>query len=218
MSLLVITAVLTASVAGAQEYIDDPDEVEAHARLPFDGGSGAVEEAPGVGDDASVTPSLAAARPLLKWGLHPAASDALRKVGISAGRITQTIGGARDSVGTHLEDGEVNGRPYSAATDISTRGWSARKIRNILEKLARQGFAAWYRKPGSDHWPSNAAPHIHAVYVGCKMKPILRRQVHSWLKGRNGLRSNAPYRFFRPSAAGKRRVQALFRAHGGGAH
>ena len=95
---------------------------------------------------------------LLKWGLHPRASDAFRAAGVSAGRIMQTIGHASASAGTHATDGYVNGQPYSAATDISVSGLSQTQIRNLLEKLAKVGFAAWYRQSGHDGW-SRRQPH-----------------------------------------------------------
>jgi hypothetical protein len=143
---------------------------------------------------------------LLKWGLHPRASDAFRAAGVSAGRIMQTIGNAAASAGTHKTDGYVNGQPYSAATDISVSGLSQTQIRNLLEKLAKVGFAAWYRQNGHDGW--SGVNHIHAVYANCKMKSSLRSQVRSWLAGRNGLVSNTIYHFHTWSAAAKATVKA----------
>lgn len=117
------------------------------------------------------TPQLptCARRPLLHWGLHPDASDRLRCAGVPDARITQTIGSAAASAGTHAADGRVGGAPYSAATDISTRSLSTADIHGLLNRLANQGFAAWYRWPGHDGWPASEAPHIHAIYVGCAM-------------------------------------------------
>lgn len=143
---------------------------------------------------------------LLKWGLHPRASDAFRAAGISSGRIMQTIGNAAASAGTHARDGYVNGQPYSAATDISVSGLSQTQIANLLEKLAKVGFAAWYRHNGYDGW--SGVNHIHAVYVNCAMKSSLRSQVRSWLVGRNGLVSNSIYHFHTWTAAAKAVVKA----------
>lgn len=143
---------------------------------------------------------------LLKWGLHPRASDAFRAAGVSAGRIMQTIGNAAASAGTHARDGYVNGQPYSAATDISVSGLSQTQIANLLEKLAKVGFAAWYRHNGFDGW--TGVNHIHAVYANCAMKSSLRSQVRSWLAGRNGLVSNTTYHFHTWSAAAKATVKA----------
>jgi hypothetical protein len=145
---------------------------------------------------------------LLKWGLHPRASDGLRASGVAAWRITQTIGNATASAGVHKQDGTVNGAPYTAAVDISTSGMTATQIHNLLEKLAKVGFAVWYRKSGSDGW--SGANHLHAVYANCKMKSALRSQVRSWLVGRNGLVSNTIYKWHTFSAAAKNAVKAKF--------
>jgi hypothetical protein len=157
-------------------------------------------------DPNSTTPTPYLA--LLHWGLHPRASDALRAAGVSSWRIIQTIGNAPASAGTHARDGYVNGQPYSAATDISVSGLSSTEIANLLEKLAKVGFAAWYRHTGYDGW--YGVNHIHAVYANCLMKSSLRSQVRSWLAGRNGLVSNAIYHFHTWSAAARAVVKAKF--------
>ncbi len=196
--------------ATAEELAALPDDLPAHEDLaaieatmviPDDGATfdnvdvGPVVDEPlydeeDVADDG-VT-SIANA-PLLKWGLAPRASNALRAAGITSGRIMQTIGGAAASAGTHLQDGVVGGVPYSAATDLSVSGLSQTQIRNLLEKLAKVGFAAWYRHNGYDHWVG--VNHIHAVYANLKMKSSLRSQVYSWLANRTGLVSNTIYTF-----------------------
>jgi hypothetical protein len=164
----------------------------------------------------SAAPAAAANATLLKWGIHPRASDALRSIGVASWRIMQTIGNAAASAGTHAQDGTVNGHPYCAATDISVSGLSNTQIRNLLEKLGRVGFAAWYRWPGHDGWPSYDARHIHAVYANAKMKSSLRSQVRSWLVGRNGLVGNAVYQFYRWSATAKATVRHKFAQSAGG--
>lgn len=148
----------------------------------------------------------AAAAPLLKAGLHPRASDGLRAAGVAAWRITQTVGSAPASAGVHLADGTVNGKAYTAAVDISTSGMTEAQIKNLLERMAKVGFAAWYRKKGRDGW--NGSNHIHGVYANCKMKAALRSQVRSWLVGRNGLVSNTVYTFHKFSATAKDVVKA----------
>lgn len=176
----------------------------------------AVDDDDDLSDDAGQ--ALADASPLqvssyaalLKSGLHPRASDALRAAGVSASRITQTIGNAAASAGTHAKDGSVNGHAYSAATDISVSGLSNTQIKNLLSKLAKVGFAAWFRWPGHDGWPSSEARHIHAVYANSKMKSSLRSQVRSWLVGRNGLVSNTLYTFYKWSSADRTVVRNKF--------
>lgn len=133
---------------------------------------------------------------LLKSGLHPDASDRLRCIGISASEISQTIGNAPASAGYHAKDGTANGLPYTAAIDIRTVGRTESQIRALLSDLGQQGFAAWYRKPGSDGWPSSEAPHIHAVYAGCAMKVQLDGQVKDYHAGLNGLSSHTRYTFW----------------------
>lgn len=205
---------------GADELAALPDgaelvhraELEAAlaAEVPRDDGS-AYDDAEIEGIvDVEVTDGdtqvLAAA--LLHYGLHPRASDALRAAGVAEWRITQTIGNAAASAGTHARDGYVNGKPYSAATDISTSGLSTAQIHNLLERMAKLGFALWYRQNGRDGW--YGANHIHAIYANCAMKSSLRSQVRSWLAGRNGLVSNTLYGFHHFSAAAKATVKAKY--------
>jgi hypothetical protein len=163
-----------------------------------------------VSDDTApaIAPAPASFQPLLHSGLHPRASDALRAAGVGASRIVQTIGNAPASAGYHLADGSVNGHPYTAAVDLSVNGLSHTQIRNLLERLAKVGFAGWYRENGHDGWVG--ANHIHAVYANCLMKSVLRAQVRSWLVGRNGLVSNTIYQFHTFSAEAKRVVKGKF--------
>jgi len=149
----------------------------------------------------------------LLYGLHPIASDGMRIVGIGANGISQTIGNAAASAGTHAQDGTFMGFAYSAATDIRLAGRTAAQIAVLLDKLASVGFAAWYRKPGSDGWPSSDAPHIHAVYVGAPMKLILRNQVRDWMAGKNGLASHTTYKFHTWSKCAKDPIWAEFLKH-----
>mgnify|MGYP000855366591 CR=1 FL=1 len=165
-------------------------------------------------DDGSYEISAACPRkPLLKSGLHPDASDRLRCIGIRASELSQTIGSAPASAGYHAKDGTANGQPYTAAVDIRTVGRSESQIRALLGDLGEQGFAAWYRKPGSDGWPSSEAPHIHAVYAGCAMKPELDGQVKDYRAGLNGLASHTRYSFYLPSQAIRDAVYSLWNKH-----
>jgi hypothetical protein len=228
--------------AEAEDPIEEPELTGAELALLPDGAAdeheheeallveGANEDDAALFDDDFVVPTFdvdvvddaeaaslggtAALLPLLKSGLHPRASDALRAAGVAAWRITQTIGTAPASAGVHLADGSVNGRPYTAAVDLSTSSMSAAQIHNLLEKLGKLGFAAWYRKSGSDGW--SGSNHIHAVYANCKMKSALRSQVRSWLVGRNGLVSNTVYRWHTFSTAAKSAVRSKFAQSQGG--
>lgn len=131
----------------------------------------------------------------LTYGLHPDASDALQYLGVSEGSITQTIGDAAASAGTHASDGTAEGHDYTCAIDLSVSGLSEDEIHQYIDDLAAVGYAGWYRQPGADGVPSSWAPHIHAVWAGAPMKASLRDQVRSWIDGRNGLVSDTPYAF-----------------------
>ena len=149
-------------------------------------------------------------RPLLRWGLAPEASDELRCAGVSGGSISQTIGNAPASAGYHARDGHIDGDAYCAATDLSTRGLSNAQVRALLSRLADGGFAAFFRDPGRDGWPSSEARHMHVVYVGVPMKSALRGQVQDWLNGRNGLSSHSRYTFWQASSAQKDAIRRAF--------
>jgi hypothetical protein len=149
-------------------------------------------------------------RGLLHYGLHPEASDRIRCAGVTSGQITQTIGNAPASAGYHAQDGSAGGEPYCAAVDISVRGLNEDEIRALLERLGRNGFVAWYRKPGSDGWPSDEAPHIHGVFAGVPMKAALRGQVDDFLIGRNGLASHRRYEFWQPDAQTLEIIRLLY--------
>jgi hypothetical protein len=152
--------------------------------------------------------------PLIAWGVHPMASDALRAVGVTAGEITQTIGGAAASAGTHLQDGtSSDGQPYTAAVDITASGKSEATIKTLLQNLGWAGFAAWYRKPGYDGWPVGEIEHIHAVYAAVPMKDSLDRQISDYHEGLNGLASHTPYGFYQWTPGAKDTVWDLWTVH-----
>ncbi len=104
----------------------------------------------------------------------------------------------------------MNGKPYTGAVDISVRCLSQAQIRTLLSRLAEAGFAGWYRKDGQDGW--TGPPHIHAIWAGCRLKPVLQQQVKEWLAGGNGLFSNRPYQFWQPSAEIREKLGKLYRS------
>jgi len=162
---------------------------------------------PGETPAAAACPHVAA---ILKWGLHPTASDRLRCAGITAARITQTIGSYGPSAGTHLQDGTVGGQPYSAATDLSVIGLTDAQVKVLVAKLDTLGFAAFFRNPGHDGW--SGARHIHAVFAGAKMKSSLQSQIADFLAGKNGLASHTTYSFYQPPADVKAYLKKIFDA------
>jgi hypothetical protein len=133
-----------------------------------------------------------------------------RCVGIAATDISQTIGNAPASAGTHAQDGTINGVDYCAATDLRTQGLTDADVYQLLDELASQGYAAFFRDPGKDGWPSTEARHIHAIYVGVPMKSALQAQVHDWIDGLNGLASHTAYSFYQADSAKKLLVEQLF--------
>ncbi len=168
---------------------------------------------PGVDDFCAAGDTQCAHRALLRWGLAPRASDEFRCAGVAGGSISQTIGNAPASAGYHARDGSISGDPYCAATDLSTHGMTNSQVRALLARLADGGFAAFFRNPGHDGWPSGQARHIHAIYVGVHMKSQLREQVRDWLNGKNGLTSHSTYSFWQANAAQKNAIRSLFNAH-----
>ena len=118
------------------------------------------------------------------YGMTPAAFDGFKRAcyraHVQPRRISQTIGDNPKSVGYHHRDGTIKYRgekiDYCAAVDIGTQDLTRAQINRLLEGLASQGFAAFYREGG--HW--KGGEHIHAIYAPLKMKPQLRGQLHEW--------------------------------------
>jgi hypothetical protein len=157
--------------------------------------------------------------------MHPDADKALHNAQVDANMqivVVQTLGTADASAGTHERDGyyvDSKGKkvPYSAALDISVNQGFTRitdkkrmpmgelHIKWLLRNLALHGFVCWYRRPeqGFDY-------HIHAVYVGCPMKDILKRQVEDFLEGKDGLRSHRKEQFWTAPAEMDAQLKALY--------
>lgn len=112
--------------------------------------------------------------------MYPGARAALAAAGVPESALTQTYGDAPASVGTHCPE---PGKSYSAATDMQQGSDPCGRTR----RLRLQGFAAWFRT--APEFPGNL--HIHAVYAGAPgLKASLKRQVDSFLQGRDGLARN----------------------------
>jgi hypothetical protein len=155
----------------------------------------------GVDDSCAATPSSCVITSVphssyLKYGLHPDASDALKYLKFTSGRVMQTIGNASASAGTHAQDGVAGGHAYSAATDLSASGMTDAQVKVLLKQLTAVGFVPFYRSPGHDGWPSSEVRHIHVIWAGAKMKLSLRNQVRDWHVGKNGLASHTKYGFY----------------------
>ena len=118
--------------------------------------------------------------------LLPETRNALQACGNNLlSRVSQSIGNAPASWGTHYADGYYKGKLYGAAVDIRTNGWSKAKKEQVVRALRKQGLAAWYRD-----WSGNE--HIHLVDpIAPNLKnPDLRldkyAQVQQFLKGLDG--------------------------------
>ena len=122
------------------------------------------------------------------YGMAPAAFDgwmrACFRAQVQPRRIGQTIGDHPKSFDYHHRDGTVKYRgqklDYCAAVDIGTHDLTRAQIDKLLEELARQGFAAFYREKGQ--W--TGGEHIHAIYAPLPMKAQLRGQLQEWARKR----------------------------------
>lgn len=112
---------------------------------------------------------------------------------VSPDRIGQTIGNAPASAGYHKQDGTITlgGQKiaYCAAVDFGVNDLTRAQIKKLLQEMAKQGWAAWFRD-----WDNNE--HIHGVYVGLRMKPQLALQVIDFLRDRTGLSGHGEERFY----------------------
>ncbi len=134
---------------------------------------------------SSMAPLPPPSRP---YGMAPAAFNgfmrACYRARVQPRRISQTVGNHPKSFGYHHRDGTVKYKgqnlDYSAAVDIGTQDLTRAQINKLLEGLASQGFAAFYREKG--HW--KGGEHIHAIYAPLKMKPQLRGQLDEWANKR----------------------------------
>jgi hypothetical protein len=144
-------------------------------------------------------------------GLYPEALLELTKLNLDH-RITQALNKATAKNNYHNVDSLINDQEYTGAVDISVRCLNTDQIRSLLSKLAASGFAGWYRMDGVDGW--HGPPHVHAVWAGAKLKPILRWQIDSWMEGRNGLVSNLNYAFWQPSDGERLKIREIIRRNG----
>jgi hypothetical protein len=169
----------------------DPVDVDSPTR------SGATEV--GEDHDGGATPACAIvdapSAAYVRSGLHPRASDALAKIGVTATRITQTIGSATASAGTHAQDGTAEGKAYTTAVDLSVRDMTDAQVATFIDRLTEVGFVAYFRRPGYDGWPADEARHVHAIWVAAPMKASLQNQVKDWRVGKNGLASHTTYKW-----------------------
>jgi hypothetical protein len=101
--------------------------------------------ATGQDDFCRATIAACAKASLLTYGLAPDASDHLRCSGLDAGDISQTIGDAAASAGTHAQDGTIGGKAYCAATDLRVAREEARHPGALREERLSDAHQAGLR-------------------------------------------------------------------------
>ena len=154
--------------------------------------------------------------PLRKYGVHPLMWQILQEIGIPASRCGQAIGHAAASVGTHVKTGVYDGADYSPCLDFHVTDLShADALTYIVTPLAARGCPAFLRVPGADGWPAADAYHVHAIYPGCNLTPIVAHQVMDWLSvpTRNGLARHQPFEAYKASPSDREACKALFAEH-----
>jgi len=130
--------------------------------------------------------------------IHPIMEAALRNLGVTAEKVTQTVGRAAASKGFHKAEGKIQGHAYSSCVDLS---WSLAS-KAFKSRMVEGGFAPFFRHTGS--FAENR--HIHAVCIGltddlhqCRILPGPRQQIIDATRNLNGLVGHAPierdYRF-----------------------
>ena len=118
------------------------------------------------------------------WKTRAALEEAERQLGYPLTLAQGSYNGSpdSDSPGTHDGGGVI---------DLPAWDWQ-RKVR----ALRSVGFAAWYRPAVKGLWEA----HIHAVLIDHgRLAPVAAGQVAGYRAGRDGLKSNRPDEFWRPS-------------------
>lgn len=124
--------------------------------------------------------------------LHPHTQAAFRRLGIAPERVTQGLGTNPASAGIHGADGNVGGRPYCAAFDLSVSDLTPQQTKALLHTLRGTGFVCWWRIPGVSFPVTTATgvetgPHIHGVDPFVPHKRRLEMQIRDYVAGNNGI-------------------------------
>ena len=123
--------------------------------------------------------------------VHPYQEERLRSVGVRDQQVSQGYGYARLSAGSHKPVGEMDGRRYGYAIDLSA---SYAPTRAHFNALAAAGFAPFWRDwSGNEHWHIVDLAWIKDDAGKVRgHNGVLRGQVASFLAtpARDGLRSN----------------------------
>jgi hypothetical protein len=135
---------------------------------------------------------------------------------INPDRIMQTVGTARASAGTHKADSTIKNRhgarePVTGAVDIRTRDLTEGEIESLLTWLYEAGFVGWWRHEGS--FAENQ--HIHAIYVGMYLKPLLCRQFWDFIGKKDGLAGHGFINHVRATVEQNQKLIKLFSTYNG---
>ena len=129
-------------------------------------------------------------------------------------RVTQGINHSSDRGNLHNTDVTINGKPYTGAVDISVRCLTEPQIRTLLAG-SRQGTDLPHGSENPGRTTGRARHTFMPFGWPARLKRVLRQQVESWLRGANGLGTDQPYAFWKPSAEMSRTVAMLYRASNG---
>jgi len=123
--------------------------------------------------------------------VHPSTEKRLRRCGIKDADVTQGVGSATLSAGTHLKVGTCEGRAFGHCVDLR---WGSVEDRARFDRLVAAGFAPFRRDwAGNQHW--------HLVdCTGLKddsgevpaPRSLVRVQILDFCDGRSGLVGHAP--------------------------
>jgi len=123
---------------------------------------------------------------------HPDVVLLLQHLGVENWMVTQGLGYAAASAGSHGKVGTYQGVDFGYCVDLAI----SLATRPFVDKMAASGFASWARIGPA--WAGNE--HIHAVYAGALPKdgggvarrlPLPERQITDWIRSLNGLRGHA---------------------------
>ena len=140
--------------------------------------------------------------------VHPQVEDVLRTVGVTPEMVTQGVGAAAASAGTHAMTGTFQGRNFGRCVDLS---WKWPWNRENFDHCLAGGLFPFRRQP--PQW--GGLRHFHCVYL----PPLtgetrewpgwVRVQVEDILHGRNGLVSHLPLDQFGADEAQRSMLSAV---------
>ena len=100
---------------------------------------------------------------LLKWGLHPEASDRLRWWHHGGSDLANDWQCSGPPAGYHAQDGTASGQPTPQPSTFAQRVEQSRRFDRSCRRWVRMDSRRGIVKPGSDGWPASEAPHSCGV-------------------------------------------------------